>query len=108
MLNNEHIENHFICNSIWKDIFVSKYPNWTADTWTDNVWKLFEDNGYTYEIETYSDNPNSKLFGAVKSCDLFYLNEFVIGYGDSRIENCLEQLLINVICNFDIDFNTLK
>ena len=108
MLKKEHIEGQFRCNSIWKNIFLSKYPNWSVDTWTEDVWKLFKDNGYTYEIERYSNNPESSVYCAVKSCDLFYKGEFIIGYGDSHITSCLEQLLIGVICNFEIDFNTLK
>lgn len=114
MLEKHHIEEHFIINPVWKNYFLSKFPNWTPETWVENVWSLFETNGYRYEIERYSNNPDSTLYQAIKCVDLFGPDTsecedgFIVGYGDSHETSALEQMLLNVICNFDVDFNTFK
>lgn len=109
MIKQEHIENHFIINLYWKKYFLSKYPNYSQKTWTEDAWKLFEDNGYTYELERYSNNKTSKLYSAIKCITLIDSNgEDVIGYMDTHINSALEQLLISVICNFDVDFTKFK
>lgn len=114
MLNKSHIERHFVINRSWKTLFLKYFPNWTVETWTDDVWSIFEDNGYRYEIERYSDNPESSVYCAVRCVDLFgpptEENEdgFIIGVGDSHISSAVQQMLIRVICNFEVDFNTFK
>lgn len=115
MIKKEHIENHFICNPYWKELFLKEFPTWTPETWTEKAWSIFERNGYTYDVKKYSDNPESKLYNAVKYIDLYDtklkddVNDgFIIGYGGIRYENCLEQLLISVICDFKVDFTKFK
>lgn len=109
MIKKEHIEEHFIINPYWKEYFLSKFPNWTTDNWTNDVWSLFKDNGYRYELERYSNNPESGLYSAIKCISLIDSNdEEIIGYGNVTESSALEQLMINVICNFDVDFNTFK
>lgn len=109
-IKKEHIQTHFVINRTWKALFLKYFPEWTAETWAEDVWSIFENNGYRYEIERYSNNPDSKLYCAVRCVDLFGPDKsecsdgFVVGYGDSNISSAVEQMLINVICNFDVDF----
>lgn len=114
MLETHHIEAHFTENRAWAKLFKSRFPNWTPATWVEDVWSIFEANGYRYEIERYSNNPESKVYCAVKCVDLFGpITEdnddgFIVGYGDSHDSVALEQMLISVICNFDVDFTKFK
>jgi hypothetical protein len=54
------------------------------------------------------------LYTAVKCIDLYGpITEenddgFVIGLGDVNISSAIQQLLIMVICDFLVDFNTFK
>lgn len=112
MIEREHIENHFITNVAWRELFTSKFPNWTPETWVENAWSIFEDNGYTYEIIRYSNNPKSNLYTAVKEINLYNGpiedDDFIIGLGDVNISSALEQLLICIVCDFEVDVRTLK
>lgn len=108
-MKQEYIEEHFRTNLSWKEYFLSKYPNYSPKTWTEDAWKLFKDNGYTYSLHRYSDNPESKVYDSIKCITLVDSNgEDVIGYMDTHISQALEQLLITVICNFDVDFTKFK
>lgn len=104
----EWIENHFIENPLWKSLYLSKYKEIDPNRYIENSWKILESNGYSYTIERYSNNPESKLYNAVKEITLYENNEFVIGYGDLTYSSALEQMLIRVICNFEINFKEIK
>lgn len=115
LLLREHIEQHFILNEHWKNIFLLSFPNWTPETWEKDAWSIFERNNYRYEIERYSENPKSNLYDAVKCISIFdksleteTTDGFIIGYGDLTYENSLQQLLIGVICNFEVDIRKFK
>jgi hypothetical protein len=51
LIKKEHIEQHFIINRDWKALFISKFPNWTNETWERDVLSIFEANGYRYDIQ---------------------------------------------------------
>lgn len=110
MLLREHIEEHFILNRTWKEIFLKSFPNWTPETWTEDAWSIFERNNFRYEIERYSENPDSNLYNAVKCISIYdksLENEttdgFIIGYSGVTYKSAVEQLLISVICNYEVD-----
>ena len=109
-MKQEYIEEHFVINKQWKDYFLSKYPNYSSPgSWTQDVWQLFEDNGYSYKFERYSNDVDSKLYKAVKYISLIDSSgKEVISYMDTTINSALEQLLITTICNFDVDFTKFK
>ena len=108
-MEQTYIEEHFLINLPWKEYFLSKYPKYSTKTWTEDVWKLFKNNGYSYNLDRYSNNPKSKLYNAIKSIALIDpCGKEVICYLNTNINSALEQLLITVICNFDVDFTKFK
>jgi len=110
-MEKTYIENHFLINPFWKTYFLSKFPKWTVEKYIKNAWSLFESNGYRYEINRYSDNPDSNLYNAVKYIDLFSDDtdkSFIVGRGDVTYDSAVEQLLIMVICDYHVDFKTFK
>ncbi len=115
----EHIKNQFISNPYWKEVFISKFPNWTPSDWTENAWSIFEENGYTYKLERCSERPESKWYNAVKDITLYGpFNEEIIGMRHLTTGSALEQLLLSVILLllslllvllfFEVDFTTFK
>lgn len=102
-MKNEYIETHFVENPSWKKYFLSKFPDWTAETWKENVCKLFVENGYTCEILKY------KHVNAVKYATLYDpKGEDIAQMRDLATSDAVEQLLIHVICDHIVDFNTFK
>lgn len=100
-MKREWIENHFIENFAWKNYFLKHFPNYNPETWVEDVWSLFERNGYHYHIEMY------KRINAVKYITLFTPSEDDIAcMCDLATSSALQQLLIHVICDHVIDFNT--
>lgn len=103
-----NIDNHFISNRSWRALFERHYKVYTPEDYIDKSWKLFQDNGYAVEFERYSNNPNSKVYTALKSIDMSHNGEFVVGRVQVNEYDALEQLLIMVICDHEVDFNTFK
>lgn len=95
-----HIEAHFIENPSWKKYFLKHFPDYSADTWEQDVWSLFERNGYHYHIEMY------KRINAVKYITLFTPSEDDIAQmRDIATSDALQQFLIHIICDHVVDFN---
>ena len=107
-LTQDNIDTHFRINRDWKALFNRYYSTCTPADYVEKAWKIFEANGYTYEIKRYSDRPTSRLYMAVKEMILNLDGEEVVCYGDLPYSYALEQLLIGVICDFDVDFKTFK
>jgi len=108
LLTQDNINTHFRTNRSWKALFERHYPAYTPKTYVENAWKIFEDNGYRYEMERYSNRPESRVYHAVKSIDLFKGDEFIVGRGDVYDGWALEQLIIMVVCDHEVDFETFK
>jgi len=107
-LNQDHIDQHFRENRVWKELFLKYYSVYTPANYIELAWKIFEKNGYRYEIERYSNNPDSKVYQAVKQIELYHKNVFIVDRCQVHIDSALEQLLIMVICDFEVDFNLFK
>jgi len=108
MLTQEHIDNQFIENRSWQKYFLSKHPIYEPKYYIELAWNLFVKNGYSYELERFSNNPESKVYTAIKSIDLYHRAEFIVGYTMVNEFQALEQLLIMVICEHEVDFNKFK
>jgi hypothetical protein len=108
MLTRSNISNHFATNRDWKELFEKNYPKINPETYVEDAWKLFERNGYTTEMDRYSNNPKSRVYTALKSIDLLHNGEFITGREQVNEYNALEQLLIMIITDFDVDFTTFK
>lgn len=107
-LTQDHVDEHFRTNRIWKILFDKHHQEYTPKNYVEKSWNIFEKNGYTYVIERYSDNPSSNVYQAVKEISLYHKDEFIVGRCQVHIDSALEQLLIMVICDFEVDFNTFK
>jgi hypothetical protein len=107
-LTQDNIDNHFRTNRAWKALFEKYYKEYTPETYIKLAWDIFEKNGYRYEIERYSNRPESRMYHAVKCIDLFHGEEFIIGRGDVYDEWAVEALVIMVICDFEVDFSTFN
>jgi len=98
-----YIENHFLENKHWKKYFIANFPEYSTDTWVQDVWSLFERNGYRYEIEMY------RGINAVKYITLFDPTGYdVAQMRDLATSDALQQFLIHIICDHIVDFNTFK
>lgn len=107
-LTDENIGYHFLENRAWEKYFKSKYSEFTCKDYIQKAWKLFEDNGYRVEVERFSNRPESKVYSAIKSIDLFKDEEFIVGRAMVNESQALTQLLIMVICDFEVDFREFK
>lgn len=104
-LTYEHISRHFSINHTWRDLFELHHTTFDIRDYVYLAWKIFESNGFTFDIIRYSNNPNSSVYSAVKSINLYNKNgEWVAGYFDVSYSHCMEQLLINVITTYRMDF----
>lgn len=125
MLTQENIDNHFLANRVWKEIFLSKYPNYTPETYIQNAWELFQQNGYYIEFERLSKDPENKkgLYNVVRANlynkalintnvdydeEEYNLDGFVVGTDWIQERDHIQQLVIWCICDFEIDVTTLK
>ena len=98
-----HIENHFFENRHWKKYFIANFPEYSADTWEQDVWSLLERNGYRYEIEMY------RGINAVKYITLYDpTGDDIAQMRDIATSDALQQFLIHIICDHIVDFNTFK
>lgn len=107
-ITDENIEYHFLENRVWETYFKSKYPEFTCKDYIQKAWKLFEENGYSVEVERYSNRPESKHYSTIKSIDLYKGDEFIVGRVQVNETYALEQLLIMVITDFEVDFKEFK
>lgn len=99
----EYIKNHFISNQNWRNLFLSKFPNFNPEEYVKDAWSIFNENGYTYKIDMY------KTMNAVKYITLFDKDgNDIFQMRDLATSNALEQFLINIICDHIVDFNEFK
>lgn len=108
MLKQEHIETHFLINRDWKEYFLKNFPEYKVETWTSDAWSLFERNGYRYEMERYSRFPDSPLYTAIKEITLYKGDKEICWINDRTESSALEQLILNAVCNFEVDFTKFK
>jgi len=107
-MTQDNIDTHFRINPSWERYFHTKEFSYTPENYIEKAWALFVNNGYRYELERFSNNPNSKVYTAIKCIDLYHNDEFIVGRERVNESQALEQLLIMVICDFEVDFNTFK
>jgi len=107
-MTQTNIDNHFLGNRSWRALFERHYKSYTPEDYIAKAWKLFEDNGYTTELERYSDRPESKVYTAIKCIDLLHDGELIVGRMNVHESQALTQLLLMVICDHEVDFNTFK
>lgn len=105
-LTEENIRNHFLTNPEWKRVFTEHYPDWSPDTYVRDAKALFEVNGYRFEEDRMSKRPDSK-FRCVVTIDLYHGDDFVFGLQGHEL-SVLEQLLIIVICEYEVDISKFK
>lgn len=108
-MKKEHIENHFITNPYWKQLFLKHFPDWTPETWTEDAWSIFVKNGYKCEIEMMG------IDNAVKEITLYdtkVIDEnndgWITGIRWVTKDVAVEQLLIHVICDFMVNFTKFE
>lgn len=108
-LTSDNIEEQFRINRSWRALFNNHYQAINPDTYITDAWKLFVANGYSYQITRYSDNPSSALYVAIKDISLHdRKGEEIVARGDVHFDSALEQLMIMVICEFEVDFTKFK
>lgn len=114
MIKEEYVKNHFIINPTWKSVFLANFPTWTPETYTESAIALFEKNGYSLKVsERMGNRPESKYWDLVrvsvteppseKNEDGFICEYDWAWNGDGK--NAIEQALIDLVCNYSIDFS---
>jgi hypothetical protein len=105
-LTKDNIENQFITNPVWEEVFLKNFPNWTPETYIDNAVSLFNKNGYTIINKRRSERPDSKFYNVV-DCELQKDGEFIFSI-QTHIDASIKEVLLDCICNYEIDFSTFK
>lgn len=101
----EYVKNHFITNPEWKAVFLKHYPNWTAETYVDDALKLYRANGYDVRVETRPFK--SETYKHIVDMGLYRGDESLYSLRGHE-PHMVEQVIINSICNYEIDFSTFK
>lgn len=107
-IEQKYIDNHFISNRSWKNYFLSKHPDYTEENYLILSWNLLKENGYNYDYERFSKNPDSKMWCAIKEINLNHYNEFIYGLGHLHETAAISNLMITAICDYEIDVTKLK
>lgn len=109
MFTAENIEYQFLEHRDWKALYTKYYPGEVdLEKYVENSWEIFRKNGYTIDYVRYSNNPNSKVYTAIKEVSLMKDGEEVVAYGDYNYFQMREQFLVNIISGFDVDFKTFN
>lgn len=105
-IKESHIKNHFITNPEWERVFLKYYPNWNPEAYEANAKDVFEKNGFSFNIKRRSQNPNSQFYHVVE-VELYEGEEwlFAIEMHDSY---CIQQTIIDIICNYEVDISKFK
>ncbi len=103
-LTSEHISRHFAINKTWEELFKLHHESFCLSDYVYHAWKIFESNGFTFDIKRYSNNPRSSVYSAVKEINLYKNGVWVAGRYDLNYSNCVEQFLIELITKDRMDF----
>lgn len=112
MLEIKHIKNHFLTNPDWREVFMRFNPDWKSETYNPKNYivdaeKILNANGYSLKIEKrLSNNPKSSWYHAGEMA-LYHKDEFIFSI-ETHLDNAKEQVLIEAITKYEIDFTTFK
>lgn len=105
-LTKENISNHFIINPVWEELFLKHYPNWKPDSYLNDAVELFKKNGYTITNKRMSERKTSKFYHVVEA-ELQKDGEFIFSF-QTHDDLAIKQIIIDCVCNYEIDFSTFK
>lgn len=104
-ITEENIKNHFITNPVWKSLFIKYFHKWNYKTYWKDCMTIFEKNGYSFKtIKPY----NSERTHMIREVEIYKGKEFVMSMQSFDERDATEQLLIDIICHYEIDFSKFK
>lgn len=108
----EQIRNHFIINPEWKVIYLAKFGEPKTEEYLLNFLNLMEQNGYVFNERRYNNRPGSTFY-VLKFVEM-YRKELGqddpewIEYGPNHETSAYNEILLDCVCDYKIDFENFK